>query len=487
MTDSQRWDMCGCYRETGLSTPNIDRLAEMGTRFEYAYTTQPVCQPARAGIFFGQYPSACGSWANSMGVSDNSVSIGRRLSDFGIHTAYIGKWHLDGGDYFGLGKCPAGWDENYWYDMRNYLEELTPEERVSSRRTEIMDERDVEADFLFGRRCADKAINFIKNCRDEKFFLAVSFDEPHGPCLCPQPFASMYEDYAFPKSKNVYDNLKAKPDYQRVWAGDSLGEDKDAIELRDKYYFGCNSYVDHEIGRVLDAAYANAPDALIIYTSDHGHCMSSHSLSAKGPSVYDEIARVPLIIAGFGLPKNTVNKNPASHINIAPTVMELMGFEIPNMMHGKSLAAELRDNSKRTNENIFIEFGRFEVDHDSFGGLQLMRACFDGRHKLSVNLLSTDELYDIQDDPDEMINLIDSEKHEAIRNRLHDAILANMNEIRDPFRGYYWERRPWRTDAAPPTWRHTGMTRQRIEDERYEKRQLDYNDGLEIKEAVRKK
>jgi len=128
MTDTQRWDMCGCYRDTGLKTPQIDSLAESGVRFEKAYTTQPVCQPARAGIFTGMYPNACASWSNSMGISDNALTLGQRLSDNGVHTAYIGKWHLDGGDYFGTSVCPAGWDTKYWYDMRNFLEELTEEE-----------------------------------------------------------------------------------------------------------------------------------------------------------------------------------------------------------------------------------------------------------------------------------------------------------------------------------------------------------------------
>lgn len=113
MTDSQRHDMCSCYRATGLQTPCIDRLASRGMRFANAYTTQPVCQPARAAIFTGQYPHSCAGWSNSMGISDNVHTIGERLSDEGVHTAYVGKWHLDGGDYFGTGMCPKGWDERY--------------------------------------------------------------------------------------------------------------------------------------------------------------------------------------------------------------------------------------------------------------------------------------------------------------------------------------------------------------------------------------
>ena len=89
-------------------------------------------------------------------------------------------------------------------------------------------------------------------------------------------------------------------------------------------------------------------------------------------------------------------------------------------------------------------------------------------------------------DHDEMVNLINSEEYAEIRNKLHDKILDWMNNTRDPFRGYYWERRPWRTDATEPTWGYTSMTRQREEDEG-EERQLDYNTGLEMVSAVRKK
>ena len=139
------------------------------------------------------------------------------------------------------------------------------------------------------------------------------------------------------------------------------------------------------------------------------------------------------------------------------------------------------------NDEIFIEFGRYEVDHDGFGGFQPLRAAFDGRYKLSVNLLDSDELYDLEEDPCEMNNLINDQKYSEIRDKLHNTILENMNNTRDPFRGYYWERRPWRKDASEATWRYTGMTRQRGESTVFEKGQLDYENGLPIKELVRAK
>lgn len=487
MTDSQRWDMCNCYRNTGLKTPNIDSLAEGGVRFERAYTTQPVCQPARSGIFTGQYPHSCGGWSNTMGISDNTHTIGQRLQDNGIHTAYIGKWHLDGGDYFGTGKCPKGWDERYWYDMRRYLDELTEQERIDSRNSGLMNTRDFSEDFTFAHRCSNRAIDFLEKYNQDDFFLTVSFDEPHDPCICPPPYSKMYKDFEFPKSQNVYDTLENKPTHQKVWAGEALNRDNDNLKIKSQFFFGCNSFVDHEIGRVIDAVKEYASDAIIIYTSDHGDFLCSHGLYAKGPATYDEITRIPLIINGKDIPQGVVNKNPVSHINLAPTIMEIMGYNIPKIFEGKSIKKEILDSNVRTNDYVFIEFGRYEVDHDGFGGYQPLRCVFDNRYKLTINLLCEDELYDIKTDPQEMINLINNSNYFEIRNKLHDVLLNHMNETRDPFRGYYWENRPWRTDATVPTWDYTLMTRQRQEEEKYEKRQLDYANGLPIKEAVRKK
>lgn len=488
MTDSQRWDMVNCYRETGLKTPNIDSMAQNGIRFERAYTTQPVCQAARAGIFTGQYPHSCAGWSNCMGISDNTHTLGERLSDNGIHTAYIGKWHLDGGDYFGLGKAAKGWDKNYWFDMKNYLEGMSDEERLASRSQEIMQTKGgCPEEFTFGHHVSDKGIDFLKNHGEEDFFLAVSYDEPHDPALCPVPYSTMYEDFEFPRSKNLEDTLENKPEHQKIWAGKALTNAKYIARLKSPYFFGCNSYADYEIGRVLEAVKKYAPDAIVMYTSDHGDMLCSHSLYAKGPTFYDEITRIPLVMMGGGLDSGRVIKNPVSHINLAPTIMELMGLPVPKVFDGKSILSELEDENVRANEYIFTEFGRYEVDHDGFGGFQPMRAVFDGRYKMTINLLSSDELYDIQEDPDEMINLINDTEHFEIRNRLHEAILDEMNRTRDPFRGYYWENRPWRENPNnKPSWDYTLMTRQREELD-YEEAQLDYGTGLPIKTAIRKK
>lgn len=484
MTDSQRTDMLGCYGNKGMITPNIDRLAEEGIRFDAAYTTQPVCQPARSAIFTGAYPHSCAGWSNCMGVSDNVQNIGRRLSDKGIHTAYIGKWHLDGGDYFGLGRCADGWDEDYWYDMRNYLEELTEEERYISRQTGSIDKYDIKEDFTFGHRCSNRAIDFIENHTEEDYFLVLSYDEPHGPFICPKKYGDMYEDYEFPLKKNMLDTLENKPEHHRIWAGGCyMSAANEGFCIKNKYFFGCNTFVDYEIGRVLDAIDEYAKDAVVIYTSDHGDMMHSHSLWAKGPAMYEEIVHIPFIVKGYESGK--VDKNIVSHINIAPTVFDMFGIEKTKMFEGKSILPQI-ETGERVNDYIFMEFGRYEVDHDGFGGFQPVRSVFDGRYKLVINLMTTDEFYDLETDPDEMINLINDTSYDEIKKKLHEVLITQMSETRDPFRGYYWEDRHWNPNTKYKTWDNRFMTRQR-ENEEYEPRQLDYCTGLPIENAVRVK
>lgn len=483
MTDTTRFDMLGCYGNSGMKTPNLDALAEDGIRFEHAYTCQPVCGPARSAIFTGTFPHSCGGFTNSYALGANVKTVGQRLRDNGIHTAYIGKYHLDGGDYFGLGRCPDGWDEEYWYDMRMYLNELTPEERVRSRQSG--QNEGITEDFLYANRVCRRAVDFLSRYGTEDFFLVASLDEPHGPSLCPEPFASMYQDYEFPKRPNVYDTLDGKPDYQKVWAGERRFADRDQVKIKAPSFFGCNSYADYELGKVIRAAKQYAPDALIIYTSDHGDALQSHCLWSKGPAAYDEVARIPLIISGGK--KGAVAEAPVSHINLVPTILEYMGLPIPKLMEGRSILPMLENPDLDINHEIYLEFTRYEVDHDGFGGFRPMRTVFDGRHKLSIHLLDrVDELYDLKSDPYEMKNLIFDEAHYEKAKELHEKLLNWMNETRDPFRGYDWERRAWRRDAREASWDYTGYTRQR-ENEEYEPRQLDYSTGLEMVEASRPK
>lgn len=488
MTDATRWDMLGCYRDTGVATPRLDGLAASGLRFERAYTTQPVCTPARAALFTGTWPHTNGAWANNLAPGLDVPTLGQRMRDAGVAAAYIGKWHLDGTDYFGNGRCPDGWEAAWWYDMRRYLEDLAPQQRTASRDPATADEPGVAAESTYAHRCTERARDFLRENHDEDFLLVVSYDEPHDPALTPPAYTNAYRDHVFPHDDNVLDDLADKPGHQRVWAGPRLGEDRRDHRRRNRRYAAAQSFVDAQIGRVLDAVAEHTPGALVLYTSDHGDMLDAHRLYAKGPAMYDEIARVPLLmrLPGVTAPGG-VSPHPVSHLDLAPTVLDHMRVPVPDFLQGRSLTPVLHDPAARVNDEVFVEFGRYEVDHDGFGGFQPLRGVFDGRCKLVVNLLSEDELYDLERDPGETTNLLTDPAYAACRDRLHDRLLEWMNDTRDPFRGYHWERRPWRRDARPATWDHDGMTRQRPDDPGYQPRMLDYRTGQEMTRRVRPK
>lgn len=488
MTDTTRKDMLGCYGDKRMVTPNLDKMAEKGIRYERAYCTQPVCGPARSSIFTGLYPHSNSVVANSLPLGANVKTIGQRLTDSGIPCAYIGKYHLDGGDYFGLGKCPDGWDEKYWYDMRCYLEEMDEEDRKKSRKIDTSFEG-LEEGFTYAEKCTKKAIQYLEEHNGEdSFFLTLSYDEPHGPSLCPAPFCHMYDEVKAKPNPNLVDTLEGKPQFQKVWGAKNLNkpmEEMQELSLKQKMLYSCNSFVDSLIGQVLTLIKEKFPDAMVIFTSDHGDAMGAHRLTAKGASIYEEICNIPLIITAPGC-KASVNHSCVSHVDLVPTILDWFERPVPVLLEGKSLKQQILGSQNAVQDYVFIEFTRYETDHDGFGGLQMMRGIISDRYKMAVHLLDSDELYDNHTDAEEMNNLIESSEYSELRDRLHDLILEHMNKTRDPYRGYQWKMRPYRKFSDSVTWDLDGYTRQR-ENEEYEPRQLDYGTGLPMTESVRKK
>ena len=449
MTDTQGANLVGCYGHPELRTPNIDRLAAEGIRFDRAYTTCPLCTPARAAIFSGIYAHTSGPWTNNLAFGDNIITMGQRFSDNGYDAAYIGKWHLDGHDYFGTGICPKGWDERYWYDGKNYLAELSEAEitlwRQGLNSYEDLVAHDIQPEFTWANRISNRAVDFLSGNHEQPFVLAVSYDEPHHPQTCPPEYVEPFLEYRYPLGEAGRDTLEGKPEHHREWAAArrmDVGEEGYGHPL----YFGCNSYVDTEIGRVIDAARA-CPNTCIVYTSDHGSMMGTHGLDDKGAAMYDGCTRIPFIVRlPDGARAGTVDSAPLSQIHLMPTMMDMAGIERPPILEGDSLAERWRTGEVGDTGSAIVEFNRYEIEHDSFGGFQPIRCIVQGDYKLVINLLHTDELYNMAEDPDEVRNLIDDAGHAQVRDELHDALLTWMYEKRDPFRGYCWERRPWRSE-----------------------------------------
>jgi uncharacterized sulfatase len=468
MTDTQNKSMVGAYGNPAVDTPHLDRLAETGIRFERAYTSCPLCTPARSGLFSGTHPPVNGAWCNNVAPSASIPLMGDIFSHYGYRTAYTGKWHLDGSGYFGDGVPGGGFEPDWWYDGKRYAQDIGREMFHSYRTCRTADELRAAGfteDNIWGHRVADRAIDFLEGVGDDPFVLVVSFDEPHGPHVTPPEYWEKFAPEDIPKSPNYNAPLTDKPQLQHVHRqchGEVAWLDYAATQAR---FFGCNSYIDREIGRVVEAVErTHGNDTILFYTSDHGDMLGGHGLRSKGPMMYQEITNIPLIVRLPGGPQGAVSHSLTSHVDLIPTMLDLASIERPPALHGTSLAPILGDPKATVQDNVLVSFTRFAINHDDWGEFYPIRCVVGERYKLVINLFERDELYDLEADPHERTNLIDASRrddsgHAAARDRLHDALLAEMDRIRDPFRSFRWGDRPWR--SARHAFYHGGERRSR--------------------------
>lgn len=458
MTDTQPTYLLGCYGHPEGATPNLDGLAATGVRFDRAYTSCPLCTPARAGIFTGTHPQIAGAWCNNIAPHRHIPIMGEIFRHFGYRAAYTGKWHLDGSSYFGDGEPGGGFEPDWWYDGKRYAEDIgsdmfalyrsgggnTPEEMRANGFTR---------ENMWGHRVASRAIDFLEEVQDEPFVLGVSFDEPHGPCVCPAEYWDAFLGRnRIPPRPSLNASLKGKPQLQQVFRSE-VGETEwsnPEVQKNVAKFAACNRFIDAEIGRVIDAVQRlHGDDTMIIYTSDHGDMLGAHGLQSKGPMMYEEIAHIPFLVRMPGAAAGVRTDALVSHVDILPTMLDCAGLEIPELLNGVSFRPILADPAARVRDCALVSFNRFAINHDSFGGFHPIRCATDGRYKLAVNLLDTDELYDLQDDPGETQNRIDDPDCRDARDRLHDWLLAELDRIRDPFRTWHWADRPWGKTRRP--------------------------------------
>ena len=456
ITDSQRKDMVGAYGNPWVDTPNLDRLAHEGIRFERAYTASPVCTPARGAIFSGMYPQVNGAWCNNTAPSRAIPLMGTIFSNFRYRVGYTGKWHLDGNSYFGDGEPGGGFEPDWWYDGKRYAEDIGPEmfrAYRASKTPEQLREAGFTEENIWGHHVADHAIDFLRKVGDEPFVLAASFDEPHGPFVAPPEYWEGVNPQEMPKPANYNAPMDGKPLLQRVQREQNGEEDWETFSINWSRFYGCNRFIDREIGRVIDAIDENHRDnTVVIYTSDHGDMLRSHGLLTKGPMMYEEIANIPFIVRAPGTRQNAISHALVNHLDILPTLLDFAGIDIPESMQGVSFRPVLEQEGASTRDHTMISFNRFAINHDQFGSFYPIRCVVDGRYKLAINLLDTDELYDLQDDPGEMTNRIEDPALAEVRDRLHDALLAEMDRSRDPFRSPHWGIRPWRRASEIYFW-----------------------------------
>ncbi len=451
MTDTQNKSMVGAYGNPAVDTPNLDRLCRQGLRFENAYTTCPVCTPARGAIFSGLYPQNNGAIANNMSTYAHVPLMGEIFRQNGFRAAYTGKWHLDGSAYYGDGVAGGGFEDEYWYDGKRWFEDIGEEgfrNYMTAKSPDDLRRGGLSEETIWGYRVASRAISFLETVGDEKFVLAVSFDEPHGPSPCPPAYWERFSGEELQRPPNFNAPVDGKPRLQHLLRQEPEEQCWEAFAAGNyaRRFYGCNAFIDRQIGRVLDAVERlHGDDTLIVYTSDHGDMSWSHGLRDKGPYPYQEITNMPFIIRRPGGHENAVTHSLASHVDILPTMLDYAGLAIPGCLPGVSLRP-LLDGDPQTSVRdmammVWHRFGKGGTK----GGWYPIRSAVTRTHKLNINLLDTDELYDLQADPYELENRIDDPACADVRADLHDRLLKEMWRTQDLYASHAWGDRPWRS------------------------------------------
>ena len=487
MTDQHRLSAVGAYGDTPCQTPHIDALAEDGIRFENAYTTCPVCTPARASVITGQYPHNHGMITNieEVGASmrelgDRPTLLSRCLERAGYQLGYTGKWHLGSSEpeLFGHANQPclardvgfsgqsiSGHGNGGWHtaEFGTYLKErglthgVKPWSEATRRiRPEARSAGELEQSIegTVPYFLADHTIAMIDRFAsdpDRPFFMWHNFWGPHEPYYATTEYIDLYRDVDIPSWPNYEWDARGRPGPHQLAitpvlsGGGRLDWDDWAMYIR--YYYALTSLIDAQIGRIIDHLKATGllDNTVIIFAADHGESLGDHGgLYNKGWTHFEETQRIPLIIRmpdGTGTGK--VSEQLTSLVDLYPTVLELacpgsaasqqrrrLSWRWPyrdtESVDGRSLLPLVRGEATEWRDSVVVEF--HGMMHTPYTMRTLRHGCF----KYGYSFASTEELYDLDQDPYEMVNLIDSSDHSTIVRDMRTRLQSWMQEMLDP-------------------------------------------------------
>jgi len=409
-TDQQRWDTLGLNGNPMGLTPNLDRLARQGTFFSEAITPQPVCGPARSCIQTGQYATTTGVYKNGPGLGKSSPKLADCFRKAGYRTGYIGKWHLSEGT--GPGAVPKNRRGGY----EDWLAANCVELVSGPYSAQLWDEAD-EAVQLPGYRSdamVDAAIRYIDKraqSPDEPYLLFLSFLEPHH----------QNTDDSYPAPHGM------ETDYLGGWLPPDLQALGGSSAQQWAGYCAMVKRLDDGLGRLMDAveSLGQAEETLVAFISDHGCHFKTRNAEYKR-SPHESSVRIPFAIWGPGWNGGGQHRCPASLVDLAPSLLESAGIQIPKAMEGRSLLPVTRGEGLKSRDDTFIQFG------DGF--LPPGRAVRTSRWKYAVQSAkrytgkpgapsySESELYDLQADPYELTNLIHHQAYAPVRTDMRNRL-----------------------------------------------------------------
>ena len=452
--DDMGWGDFSCFGNQDAKTPQIDRLAKEGVRFEQFYVNSPICSPSRTAISTGQYPQrwritsylAHRALNERRGMSQwldpKAPMLARSLQQAGYATGHFGKWHM--GNHSDAPQ--PGFD--HWESFRGQGVYYGPTLNING--TQISyDESTYISDIL-----TEHAVEWLENADKEKpFFMYLSHKAVHSEFAPAQRHMGTYETEEIsyppsfdppPRSQNGSPSLerngqppRGKDHYGDRRLPDWVKEQRESWHGVDYMYHGGINFedffhrytetlrgIDDSVGSVLGYLDRNglAEDTLVIYMGDNGFSFGEHGLIDKR-HFYEESAKVPLIVRW---PSKLEGGEPieslVQNIDIAPTILEAAGIQAPQEMQGMSFVPLMTRADPPWRDRIFYEYF-WELDFPqtpTMFGVRTDRYKYIRYH----GIWDTNEFYDLENDPNEMQNLIDAPEHQ-------ERITSFANDIYD--------------------------------------------------------
>ena len=441
MSDEHDVGVAGCYGDPVVRTQNLDRLAAEGVTFDAAYTTSPLCVPARLSFTAGKYVSRCGAWSNDCWLpSDEYPSLPRILNAAGYESWLGGKMHYDATRRYGfrdLYDFPHGQNKSV---KRGRGERLDPDHLPTGARSwaersaefyPADDSKVLAKDRAVTKHCGE----FLRTRKasDPPFFLLAGYLAPHFPMIVPEEYAARYRGKV-PEPDLPEALIERLPtNYKALRAGFGLTEtDPDVVRRGRELYWALTDWLDDEIGKLLDAlgASAVAGNTVVIYTSDHGENKGDHGLWWKN-NMYEHAARVPLIVHWPERWAGGQRRNGAcSLVDLVQTIAELARADAPDDWNGESMLGYLDDPAVTWRDLAVSEY----YGHNICSGFAMFRRGpwkYVYHCRMNAAHGPERELYNLADDPKEFVNLAAHPEQSERLSQMHAALVAELGREPD--------------------------------------------------------
>ena len=400
----------GCYGHTVVKTPNIDKLAESGVKFNHAYCNYAVCGPSRGSLLTGLRPESIGILDNRtplQGVLGDKITLPNLFRMNGYYTMSLGKVFHGSVEH----NDPKAWDEIYGYtateigktgEGRNMTDDVLKWCHWQAAEGEDEDQADGQI--------AKKAVEFIKSKKEKPFFLAVGFHKPHDPFIAPKKYFDMYPlEICNPPVLPV----GWEPPYKHTLPGETKTFNKFTEQDKREFlrsYYACTSFTDAQVGKLIAALKETGQldNTLIILFGDHGYHLGEHNWWNK-VTIFEKGTNAPFIMAGQSVgQKGVVSDAMFEYIDIYPTLAELLHLKnTPDYLEGKSFAEVVKKPALPFRPEVRAIIGRGEM-------LGKMVKNEKYRYIEWDNGKMGRELYDQKNDPIEYNNLAENPDYSKI-------------------------------------------------------------------------